>query len=91
MSVPPPPTGASPAGQELPPPLPLTQDDGILASSPDSATEVVLLALDEVPELRERGQPRSRQLHDEARELTNKYAQTDDAPVGVQADLTLLW
>ena len=93
MSVPPPPPNPSPAGQELPPPPPLafTQDDGILVSSPDGATEHVLLAVDEVPELRERGQPRSRQLHDEARKLTNKYAQTDYATVGVQADLTLLW
>ena len=76
---------------QSPPPPPFTQDDGILVSSPDGATEHVLLAMDEVPELRERAQPRARQLHDEARKLTNKYAQTDYATVGVQADLTLLW
>ena len=66
----------------------LALDDGIEVSSPDETVETVLLALDGMAILRERGQPRSQHLNNDAREFTNKYAQTDASTLGVQADLT---
>ena len=69
----------------------LALDDGIEVSSPDGNVETVLLVLDEVQIFRERGQLPSQQFHNEAREVTDKYAHTDASTLGVQADLIFMW
>ncbi len=53
--------------------------------------EHVLLAPEELPQLRRRGQPRSQSLHDEARAWTNRFASGASEHVGVQADLAVEW
>ena len=55
------------------------------------AAEHVLLAPEELPELRRRGQPHSQSLHAEARTSTNRFASGASEHVGVQADLAAEW
>ena len=78
--------------EPLPPTLTPT-DRHAYAAAPDAdgASEHVLLTLNDLPQLRQRGQGLLGVLHDEARAFTDKFANADHEAIGVQADLTTEW
>ena len=84
---PPPPPGREPPGREPPPPPPAGQEP----PPADGASEHVLLSVEDLPELRRRGHGLLGVLHDEARALTDKFANADHEAIGVQANLTTEW
>ena len=61
------------------------------ANDDDGAAEHVLLTLDDLPELRQRGQGLLGVLHNEARAFTDKFANADHEAIGVQANLAAEW
>ena len=105
MTPPGPPAKYPPADQELPPgpPAGYPRADQELPPGPPAdhtpqptlehgASEHVLLTLDDLPELRRRGQPNAQTLHDEARHWTNLFGGVQaEFAAGVQADLAAQW
>ena len=85
---PPPPPGREPPGREPPPPPPAGQEP----PPADSASEHVLLSVEDLPALRQSGQPNAQTSHDEARRWTNLFAGARaEVAAGVQADLAAEW
>ena len=61
------------------------------ANDADGASEHVLLTLNDLPDLLEKGRGRYGVLHREARAFTDRFANVDNEAVSVQADLTSEW
>ena len=79
------------AASAMPPWEPFDEALGADEGAMHDAAKPVLLAPDELPELRRRGQLPSGRLHDEAREWLNAFADIDAPPVGAVGDLTAEW
>ena len=92
-------TAVLPVSEEadhIPPPTPEHEQSKATpayaaADDADGASEHVLLTLNDLPELRQRGHGLLGVLHDEARAFTNKFANADHEAIGVQANLTTDW